>query len=101
MAAAESKADANQQRKDRRNCGAFAKAVVKFIDNLFISFLWSVCTHGTAQLSRTVAVNFRVSDFYLQMSTGSRFGYNYERMAKPSHEDLSTVMTESRCYWPL
>jgi hypothetical protein len=32
MVAAESKEDANQQRRDRRNCGTFAKAVVKFTD---------------------------------------------------------------------
>jgi len=43
MAAAESKEDANQQPRDRRHCGAFAKAVVKFTVNLFISFLLFVC----------------------------------------------------------
>jgi len=98
VAAGESKADANQQRRDRRNSGAFAKAVVKFTDNLFTSFL---LVRLSARNSATLLDGFYVSNFYWQLSTGTGFGYNYERMAKPSHEDISTVITESRCYWPL
>ena len=100
MTAAWGKEDANSGETDD-----IAARSQKPLSNLLITYSYPSVGPFVRMEKRysagRVCINFCVSDFYWQMSTGTGFGHNYKTMMTPSHEDILTVVTESRCYWPL
>jgi hypothetical protein len=64
MAAAENKEEANQQWRDRRQCGAFAKTLVKFTDNYSYPSVGPSVRMEQRYSAGRVSIHFCVSEFY-------------------------------------